>query len=194
MGKMGCEAGRELKVKPTREQWRRFMAFVEKKPSGCWEWSGFCQPYGQFWFRGANHGAHRIAFLKKMGHVPGQHEVCHKCDNPRCVRQSHLFLGKHQDNSDDAKNKGRLATGDRSGARLHPESYPRGDAHPFRVNPECHARGERVNTAKLTPRQVRRIRKLASSGSPCTSLARKYGVDKSNICRIIRRESWRHLK
>lgn len=194
MGKIGCEGGRELIGRPTREQWKRFMSFVEKKDTGCWEWRGFCHPYGQFWFRGANHGSHRISFLMKSGHVPAFHEVCHKCDNPRCVRGAHLFLGKHQDNSDDAIRKGRIARGDKSGRRLHPEKYPTGDEHPFRVNPQCHARGQRVNTAKLTPRQVRRIRYLSSNGVSCIVLAKKYGVDKSNICRIARRKSWRHLK
>jgi hypothetical protein len=34
--------------------------------------------------------------------------VCHTCDNPQCIRDSHHFLGSHNDNMKDAKMKGRM--------------------------------------------------------------------------------------
>lgn len=33
--------------------------------------------------------------------------VLHRCDNPKCIRVSHLFLGTIADNNHDAKAKGR---------------------------------------------------------------------------------------
>jgi hypothetical protein len=34
--------------------------------------------------------------------------VCRTCDNPQCIRDSHHFLGSHDDNMKDASAKGRL--------------------------------------------------------------------------------------
>ena len=34
--------------------------------------------------------------------------VCHKCDVPRCIEDSHHFLGSQKDNAKDALSKGRI--------------------------------------------------------------------------------------
>lgn len=69
----------------------------------CWEWTGFCYPtgHGQFYMDGRrNIKASRAAWLIFVGD-PGESYVCHHCDNPKCVRLEHLYLGTHQTNMQD---------------------------------------------------------------------------------------------
>lgn len=74
----------------------------------CWEWIGgrTRQGYGVFcWERST--GAHRVAWLIEHGSIPDGLHVLHRCDNPSCVRVSHLFLGTKFDNARDNALKGR---------------------------------------------------------------------------------------
>ena len=49
----------------------------------------------------------RKIYKLRHGNIPEDMEVCHVCDRPRCIKDEHHFLGTHQDNMTDAKNKGR---------------------------------------------------------------------------------------
>lgn len=51
--------------------------------------------------------AHRQTWIDAHGPIPRTTLVCHRCDNPRCSRLSHLFAGTHKDNSQDMARKGR---------------------------------------------------------------------------------------
>jgi len=81
----------------------------------CWVWTAGTnrQGYGQIMCAGPRgwcpQKAHRISWLLHHGTMP---ELCvlHACDNPRCVRPDHLFLGTVEDNNRDMRNKGRTAT------------------------------------------------------------------------------------
>lgn len=55
--------------------------------------------------------AHRVAWEETRGPIPAGMFVCHRCDNPACVRVEHLFLGTHADNMADQMAKGRQARG-----------------------------------------------------------------------------------
>ena len=85
----------------------------------CWEWQGYrgADGYGRFRVatRGAPALAHRFAYETAFGPIPPGLLVCHRCDNPPCVRPSHLFLGTQQDNIRDCSAKGRLNTVGRLG-------------------------------------------------------------------------------
>ena len=87
----------------------RFWAHVEKS-SGCWEWTGslYRNGYGRACIK---HGvftlAHRLAYWLHHGNVPDSLNICHTCDNRKCVRPSHLYAGTQQQNVDDMISRGR---------------------------------------------------------------------------------------
>lgn len=63
--------------------------------------------YGRATYEGRQQLAHRVAWQKVNGPIPSDMEVMHLCDEPRCVRLSHLQLGTHAENMADMKAKGR---------------------------------------------------------------------------------------
>ena len=84
---------------------------------GCWIWSAGRKGqhgYGGFWFGGRNVYAHRVALLLEGIDVPRDKLVCHHCDNPICVRPSHLYVGTYKTNAEDRERRGR---GNRQGKK-----------------------------------------------------------------------------
>src|SRR5690606_18431715 len=88
----------------------RFWSKVTKGES-CWEWGGYVDKqsgYGKLAMRpGPPTGAHRVSWQLHNGPIPEGMWVLHSCDNPKCVRPDHLFLGTPLDNSRDMVSKGR---------------------------------------------------------------------------------------
>lgn len=99
---------------------KRFWSKVNKTDY-CWEWTASLLlntcGYGQFKVGSMldnsrkTVSAHRTSYELCYGAIPRGMLVCHKCDNPKCVRPDHLFLGTHQDNSTDMCLKGRSLKG-----------------------------------------------------------------------------------
>ncbi len=130
----------------------------------CWEWTGsIVGGYGHVRYGGKVVIAHRLAWFMETGKWP-EPSCLHKCDNPACLRFSHLFEGNHKDNAQDASKKGRSAFGDR--------------------NFNC----------KLNPQQVLEIRDLLGAGERHKDIAKKYGVGEMAIHRILHRITYAWVK
>ena len=102
----------------------RFWASVD--PSGdCWLWQGAVHTdrggYGAFQDGDGIKYAHRAAWELENGPIPEGMQVCHHCDNPPCVRGSHLFLGTQKDNIADMLAKGR---GHEQKKTICPQGHP----------------------------------------------------------------------
>jgi hypothetical protein len=128
----------------------------------CWVWTGAVTRwgYGKFsvssrvWER-----AHLVSWVLGHGPAPQGLYILHRCDNPPCIRPSHLFAGTPKDNTQDMIAKGRWG------------------------NPA--ARGERNSHAKLIEAQVVAIRERFAAGELRAALAAEYGLTPACIGDII---------
>jgi hypothetical protein len=87
-----------------------------EKTEDCWLWlrgvrsnTNPRKAYGVVRVNGRTRAATHVAWELTYGRpFPEGMLACHHCDNPRCVRPSHLFVGTARDNTHDALRKGRL--------------------------------------------------------------------------------------
>ena len=147
----------------------RFFQFVgNKKPNGCILWTGSTsRGYGHFSVGSRRVKAHRFAFELVHGQIEPGLKVLHNCpegDNPTCINPSHLFLGTQKANVQDMMAKGR--------------------------GPD--RKGEAHGKAKLTDNDVRQIRQR--EGRSLASLAEEFGVSKSTVAFILKRQTWNHVQ
>lgn len=170
-----CSAVANGRSKESRSESQAQCAFWAKVIKGsemeCWIWTGAKNQkgYGDAWFDGRLHRAHRLAYQWYKGEIPPNILVCHKCDNPSCVNPEHLFLGTPQDNSQDMAVKGRWRNGN--------------------------LRGSELAVAKLTELDILAIRKdYAEGGATQVELAEAYSVHQGTISSIILHKSWRHVE
>ncbi len=150
---------------------RLYSKAVKNEWCGCWEWTGATRNgYGRI-ITGSrkdgtrrNESAHRLSYIVSVGEIPPGMEVCHKCDNPRCINPEHLFLGTKQDNMKDREEKGRnvIFTG---------EEQPR---------------------SKLTKKAVKDARwEHVFKGTSFQRLANRYGVSKKTMQNAIKGITWK---
>jgi hypothetical protein len=130
----------------------------------CWEWNGCknARGYGQIRGKTATVHTHRLSLAFVLGREPSL--VMHICDNPACLRPSHLKESSQKENMEDCSKKNRIA------------------------------RGEKHGSSKLTSDIVRTIRKRQEDGELYSSLSESYGVSRSLIGQIVRRELWAHVE
>lgn len=85
---------------------RKFWSFVDKTDDGCWEFRHKrVNDYGRMKFQSKHIRAHRLSWEIHNGPIPDGMYVCHHCDNKKCVRPDHLFIGTHRDNLNDFVSK-----------------------------------------------------------------------------------------
>ena len=155
------------------------------KTDECWEWTGYIKPNGYASLYDPHTGTkqyiHRISWeLHNGGPIPDGMMVCHRCDNRRCVRPDHLFLGTARDNVVDQTSKGR------NPFQLYPERARVGLLVYFKTNPGSH-RGQRNPHAKLSAVDVATIR---SSPDNNATLSRRFGVTPTCIGQARRGQTW----
>lgn len=75
-------------------------------PNNCWEWTGKKDQdgYGIFYYK-RSIKAHRYSIELYDRKIPEGFLACHKCNNPSCVNPDHIYIGTHQQNMDDKKQK-----------------------------------------------------------------------------------------
>lgn len=147
---------------------KKFWARVDRSGE-CWIWKkGKRTGYGILRVNGGRMEAHRLAFELTFGPIPNRRIVCHKCDNPPCVRPDHLFLGTHKDNSEDMYRKGRNAG-------------------------VVQSKGTQNINAKLNEEAIRAIRWLCANGKSVPRVARAYSIHPSTIYDILKGTTWGHV-
>jgi hypothetical protein len=138
----------------------------------CWEWTGYRhhkRPYGNSSLNGRNMAAHRLSYMIEFGEIPTGMCVLHKCDNPPCVRPSHLFIGTNKDNVNDRTRKGRSLNN-------HPPS------------------GEKHWNCRFSKKEILDIfKEYHTHGKTVTQIADDRKAGYSHIFLIVSGNSWTHV-
>jgi hypothetical protein len=157
----------EAAMSATDNDKKRFFGRVTKTES-CWLFSNApSHPYGQIFIQGWDHFAHRFSKLIHDGRPDDEAPfACHTCPNRNCVNPDHLYWGSQGDNNRDTESS---------------------------VGGFRRKRGENHGNSKLSAQDVLSIYKSVEAGSTLASMAKKYGVDETNIKLIVTQKAWRHL-
>lgn len=138
------------------------LAFEKRVERGadCWLWTGYIRPngYGSLKLGKRNFQAHQLSVILDGRAIPPGMDVCHHCDNRRCVNPAHLYVGTRSQNMADCITRGR-------------HNKPAGEKHP-----RC----------KLSDAEVARIRQRAAAGEGLNALGREYRVHGATISRLVR--------
>lgn len=138
----------------------------------CWIWTASTDRFGYGRINLGRRGegddrTHRVSYALEHGRVPVGALVLHRCDNPPCVRPSHLFLGTHHDNTQDAKAKGRLRTDPVIGSE-----------HPL---------------ATISEADVPQIRAMRARRVSLKSIAKQFGTSVAVVWDVANGRTWKHV-
>jgi len=149
-----------------------------QKTETCWIWTGAqnSRGYGQFWNGVKTIQAHWFLLPEQP---PKGKEACHHCDNPLCVRPSHIFIGTRSENMIDCCKKGRHRHGDTKLAAQKRKTWHRGSNN---------------HASKLTEEQAKIAKNCPIKYGEASKLAKLFGVSLTVITEIRSGKRWSHLK
>ena len=148
----------------------RFWSKVDRSGE-CWEWTAYRMANGYGTFSpgpGQRALAHRFIEEYMNGPLEDGMIVMHICDNPACVRPSHLRRGTQADNLADMRSKNR------------------GVAPPLIT-------GTRHHSNKLSEDDVRAIRLRRAAGEKGSVIARDFGISNVMVYDIAKGKKWKHI-
>lgn len=143
----------------------RFFDHFTPAADGCWEWQSTISVYGygvisdKVGTRWVQHKAHRLSYEIHKGPIPEGLQICHTCDNRKCVNPDHLYAGTVQDNGRDKRVRNRIK------GHRHPQA---------KLNPE---------------QVVRILALYAEGGRTQAQIGQMFGVGQSQVSKIIRGDS-----
>lgn len=158
-------------IKEAGKEVERFWAKVDKKSAPiknkrlgrCWLWIGAKDRngYGVVRIGGKNYSAHRLSWeWANNQKIPDGMVLIHLCDEPSCVKPSHLTIGTQINNIEDRVKKNRSA------------------------------RGQQNGKARLTEKDVKLIKKLRGRGMTESSIAELLEVSRSAVANVLHHRSW----
>lgn len=115
---------------------------------GCLEFTGCVQSngYARATVSYKTDYAHRHIYRLVHGEIAPGLDICHTCDNRRCINPDHLFAGTRAENMADAVSKGRQA------------------------------RGSMLPHTKVTAPIMQEIERMAREGVPYKEVAARFGI------------------
>lgn len=128
----------------------------------CWVWTRTKNNhgYGTLRVNGRHMYCHRLAYELGKGPITSGLHVLHSCDNPACINPAHLELGTQSKNMTDCHARGR--------SRI----------------PSPRKKGESNGAAKLTGKDVQKIKATLAKGMSQRLIASQFGVSQSLISKI----------
>lgn len=140
----------------------------EEDEKGCWICTSHINNtnrYTRIWVNNKQVALHRFMYEYYKRKIPEKMEVCHSCDNTRCINPEHLFLGTHKENMQDCIKKKR-----------------------FKM--EMDNTGSRNGMSKLTEEQVVQIFYAKGINK---EIGYKFNVTASCVSNIKSKRSWKHI-
>jgi HNH endonuclease len=150
-----------------------FFSRCRLSETGCWIWTASVDKRGYGYFKaiggrkGSGRGdlAHRLSHELFKGPIGEGLFVLHSCDMPAYVNPDHLRVGTQKENMADCISRGRFRPG----------------------GSKC---GSENQLSKLNDDDVVEIR---SSPLSAIDLAKRYGIDRTNVYAIINGKTWTHV-